>query len=51
METLPNGRKHHIIEESDTGSLDNTQVYVVPDSRQLPELATLNTRVWPQAKA
>jgi signal peptidase I len=32
IETLPNGRKHHIIEESDTGSLDNTQVYVVPDN-------------------
>jgi len=32
METLPNGRKHRIIEESDTGSLDNTQVYVVPEN-------------------
>jgi signal peptidase I len=32
VETLPNGRKHQIIEESDTGSLDNTQVYVVPDN-------------------
>jgi signal peptidase I len=32
METLPNGRKHRIIEESDTGSLDNTPVYVVPDN-------------------
>jgi signal peptidase I len=32
METLPNGRKHHIIEESDTGSLDNTQVFVVPEN-------------------
>ena len=32
METLPNSRKHHIIEESDTGSLDNTQVYVVPEN-------------------
>ena len=31
VETLPNGRKHQIIEESDTGSLDNTQVYVVPE--------------------
>jgi signal peptidase I len=32
METLPNGRKHHIIEESDAGSLDNTQVFVVPEN-------------------
>jgi len=32
IETLPNGRKHKIIEESDTGSLDNTQVYVVPEN-------------------
>jgi signal peptidase I len=32
IETLPNGRKHHIIEESDSGSLDNTQVYVVPEN-------------------
>ena len=32
LETLPNGRKHRIIEESDTGSLDNTQVYVVPEN-------------------
>jgi signal peptidase I len=32
IETLPNGRKHRIIEESDTGSLDNTQVYVVPEN-------------------
>jgi signal peptidase I len=31
VETLPNGRKHNIIEESDTGSLDNTQVYTVPE--------------------
>ncbi|KJB97095.1 signal peptidase I [Skermanella aerolata] len=31
VETLPNGRKHRIIEESDTGSLDNTQVYTVPE--------------------
>ena len=32
VETLPNGRKHNIIEESDTGSLDNTQVYTVPEN-------------------
>jgi signal peptidase I len=32
IETLPNGRKHNIIEESDSGSLDNTQVYVVPEN-------------------
>jgi signal peptidase I len=31
VETLPNGRKHRIIEESDTGSLDNTQLYTVPE--------------------
>jgi signal peptidase I len=31
VETLPNGRKHNIIEESDTSSLDNTQVYTVPE--------------------
>jgi signal peptidase I len=30
-ETLPNGRVHHIIEESDNGPLDNTQLYKVPD--------------------
>jgi signal peptidase I len=32
VETLPNGRKHNIIEESDSGSLDNTQVYTVPEN-------------------
>jgi signal peptidase I len=32
IETLPNGRKHNIIEESDSGSLDNTQVYTVPEN-------------------
>lgn len=31
VETLPNGRQHRIIEESDNASLDNTQVYVVPE--------------------
>jgi signal peptidase I len=30
IETLPNGVKHPIIEISDNGPLDNTQVYVVP---------------------
>lgn len=31
VETLPNGRRHRIIEMSgDQGALDNTQVYVVP---------------------
>ncbi len=31
IETLPNGVKHHIIEEQgDNGSLDNTDVFVVP---------------------
>ena len=31
IETLPNGRKHRIIEQlGDTGPLDNTGVYVVP---------------------
>ena len=31
IETLPNGVKHHIIEEQgDTGSLDNTDVFIVP---------------------
>jgi signal peptidase I len=30
IETLPNGRKHPIIERSDNGPLDNTGVYVVP---------------------
>jgi signal peptidase I len=32
VETLPNGRVHFIIEESDRGTLDNTPVYVVPKS-------------------
>jgi signal peptidase I len=32
VETLPNDRKHNIIEESDSGSLDNTQVYTVPEN-------------------
>jgi len=31
IETLPEGRKHRIIEESDNGPLDNTPVYKVPD--------------------
>jgi signal peptidase I len=30
IETLPNGRKHYIIEETDEGFADNTQVYTVP---------------------
>lgn len=30
IETLPNGVKHRIIEESDDEPLDNTKVYVVP---------------------
>lgn len=30
IETLPNGRTHYIIEESDHDQLDNTPVYVVP---------------------
>jgi signal peptidase I len=30
IETLPNGRKHRIIEMTDEGMLDNTPVYVVP---------------------
>jgi signal peptidase I len=29
-ETLPNGRAHRIIEETDNGPLDNTPVYTVP---------------------
>lgn len=32
METLPNGRKHYILEESDTELMDNTQVYSVPEN-------------------
>ncbi len=31
VETLPNGRTHRIIEESDNGPLDNTPVYKVPE--------------------
>ena len=31
IETLPNGVRHHILEESDRGGLDNTQAYKVPD--------------------
>jgi signal peptidase I len=30
IETLPNGRRHRIIEASDDGPLDNTPVYTVP---------------------
>ncbi len=30
LETLPNGRKHRILEETDMGPLDNTPVYTVP---------------------
>lgn len=32
IETLPNGRSHRIIEESDQGPLDNTPVFRVPDN-------------------
>ncbi len=31
LETLPNGVKHHIYEESDDRPLDNTERFVVPD--------------------
>lgn len=31
IETLPNGRQHRILELSDTGFLDNTDEYVVPE--------------------
>ncbi len=31
IETLPNGREHYILERSDSGFLDNTQEYVVPE--------------------
>ena len=31
IETLPNGRKHRILEVSDGGPLDNTPVYTVPE--------------------
>ncbi len=30
LETLPNGVEHYILEESDSGFSDNTQVYTVP---------------------
>lgn len=30
VETLPNGRRHRILEMTDDGPLDNTDVYVVP---------------------
>ncbi len=30
VETLPNGRKHYILEETDRGLVDNTPVYNVP---------------------
>ena len=30
IETLPNGRSYHVIEATETGALDNTDVYVVP---------------------
>ena len=30
IETLPNGRRHRILEESDSAQLDNTQIYTVP---------------------
>lgn len=31
IETLPNGQEHRIIERSDSGPLDNTPVYAVPE--------------------
>lgn len=31
VETLPNGQAHRIIEESDIGSFDNTEEYLVPE--------------------
>lgn len=31
IETLPNGVRHHILEESDRGGLDNTEAYKVPE--------------------
>lgn len=31
VETLPNGRRHEIVEISDGGPFDNTGVYIVPD--------------------
>jgi signal peptidase I len=30
VETLPNGRRHRILERSDSDHLDNTQIYTVP---------------------
>ncbi len=30
VETLPNGRRHRILEMSDSAQLDNTQIYTVP---------------------
>ncbi len=30
IETLPNGRRHHILEVSDRGPYDNTDLYIVP---------------------
>jgi len=30
IETLPNGRQHFILEETDSGFADNTQIYTVP---------------------
>ena len=30
IETLPNGRAHRIMEQTDQGQLDNTRVYTVP---------------------
>jgi signal peptidase I len=33
IETLPNGRKHRIIEYSDREQYDDTPVYVVPDRK------------------
>jgi signal peptidase I len=32
VETLPNGRAHFIIEETDSGMLDNTPVYKIPEN-------------------
>jgi signal peptidase I len=33
IETLPNGRQHHIIQMTDNGPLDNTSVYDVPPGK------------------
>ena len=30
LETMPNGRRYHVIQYTDSGALDNTQEYVVP---------------------